>query len=161
VDLPIGQPLGQKLFLVMELFLTCRRGKNSVGIYVNRIIRFSMDIKWKAKYIDPQNLIEVSHGDKRRLLKYLNRFQELTPKRIEKLQQSLEAKDRKMIRQTVHQMSPQLQFFGVRDTEFFVRRLEFEYETIPFEQLKLLVKDFLDKLEGVQEEVALIIKSNF
>ena len=120
-----------------------------------------MEINWQAKYIDPQNLIEVSHGDKGRLLKYLNRFQELIPKRIEKLQQSLEAKDRKMIRQTVHQMSPQLQFFGIRNTETFVRRLEFEYETMSFEQLNLLVNDFLDKLEGVQEEVAMIIKSNY
>lgn len=120
-----------------------------------------MDIKWQAKYIDPQNLIEVSHGDERRLLKYLNRFQELIPKRIEKLQEGLEAKDRKMIRQIVHQMSPQLQFFGVLGTESIVRRLEFEYETIPFKQLELLVGNFLDKLEGVQAEVALIIKSNF
>lgn len=120
-----------------------------------------MNIKWNAKHIDPQYLIEVSHGDERRLLKYLNRFQELIPKRIEKLQQGLETEDRKMIRQTVHQMSPQLQFFGVLDTESIVRRLEFEHETIPFEQLKLLVKEFLDKLESVQREVAVIIKSNF
>lgn len=120
-----------------------------------------MEIKWPAKYIDPQNLIEVSHGDKERLLKYLNRFQELIPQRISKLQQGLKTNDRKMIRQTVHQMSPQLQFFGVRDTAPFIRRLEFEYETMPFEELKLLVKDFLDKLEGIQEEVALIIKLNF
>jgi HPt (histidine-containing phosphotransfer) domain-containing protein len=120
-----------------------------------------MNITWKGKYIDPQYLIEVSHGDERKLLKYLNRFQELIPKRIEKLQQSLEAEDRKMIRQTVHQMSPQLQFFGVLDTESIVRRLEFEYETIPFDQLRLLVADLLDKLEGVQGEVALMIRSNY
>jgi HPt (histidine-containing phosphotransfer) domain-containing protein len=120
-----------------------------------------MNIKWNANHIDPQYLIEVSHGDERRLLKYLNRFQELIPKRIEKLQQGLESEDRKMIRQTVHQMSPQLQFFGVLDTESIVRRLEFEYETIPFDQLRLLVADLLVKLEGVQGEVALMIRSNY
>jgi HPt (histidine-containing phosphotransfer) domain-containing protein len=120
-----------------------------------------MNIKWNARYIDPQYLIEVSHGDERRLLKYLNRFQELIPKRIETLRKSMEAGDRKMIRQTVHQMSPQLQFFGVLDVETIVRRLEIEYETMPFEQLKLLVNDLLDKLEGVQGEVALIIRSNY
>jgi len=120
-----------------------------------------MDITWNAKYIDPQNLIEVSHGDKNRLLKYLNRFQELIPNRIEKLQQGLEAEDRNMIRKTVHQMSPQLQFFGIRNVETIVRRLEFEYQSLPLDELKLLVQDFLDKLEGIQKEVALILKSNF
>jgi HPt (histidine-containing phosphotransfer) domain-containing protein len=120
-----------------------------------------MEIKWQTKYLDPQNLIEVSHGDERRLLKYLNRFQELIPQRIEKLQQSLEAEDRNSIRQTVHQMSPQLQFFGVLDIEATVRRLEFEYETLPLKELNSLVHDFLAKLEGVREEVNMILKLNF
>lgn len=120
-----------------------------------------MDITWNAKHIDPQHLIEISHGDKNRLLKYLNRFQELIPNRIEKLQQALEAEDRNMIRKTVHQMSPQLQFFGIRDVETIVRRLEFEYQSLPIEELELLVQAFLGKLEDVREEVSMILTLNF
>ena len=120
-----------------------------------------MEIKWQGTYIDPENLIEISHGDKGRLLKYLNRFQELIPERIAVLEQSLKVNDRKMIRQIVHKMGPQLQFFGVKDTAPFVRRLEFEYESIPYDQLKVLIESFLKKMDAVQQEVAMIIKSNF
>ena len=67
-----------------------------------------MDIDWNTTYINPQNLISISRGDKTRMLKYLNQFQELIPQRIESLKNSLEAEDRKMIRQILHQMSPQL-----------------------------------------------------
>jgi len=44
-----------------------------------------MDINWNPTYIDLQNLISISRGDKNRMLKYLNQFQELIPQRIENL----------------------------------------------------------------------------
>jgi HPt (histidine-containing phosphotransfer) domain-containing protein len=120
-----------------------------------------MDINWNTTYIDLQNLINISRGDKTRMLKYLNQFLELIPPRIESLKVSLEAEDRKMTRQILHQMSPQLQFFGIPDVVEPIRRLELEYETMPLEDLKTLVNDILMKLDGAKMEVEKILKNNF
>lgn len=120
-----------------------------------------MDIQWSTNYINPKNLIQISREDKNRLLKYLNQFRELIPPRIEKLKQYLEAEDRKMTRQILHQMSPQLQFFGIPDVMIPIRRLEHEYETMPFNELKTLIDDILLNLEGALKEVEWIVKTNF
>ena len=120
-----------------------------------------MDINWNTTYIDLQNLIAISRGDKGRMLKYLNQFQELIPQRIESLKSSLQVEDRKMTRQILHQMSPQLQFFGVPDVVAPIRRLEHEYETMLIEDLKSLVNDILIKLDGSSKEVELVLKNHF
>ncbi|KAA3639748.1 MAG: hypothetical protein DWQ02_03185 [Bacteroidetes bacterium] len=116
-----------------------------------------MDINWQTSYIDPENLIAISRGDDNRMIKYLRQFQELIPERIERLQECLVAEDRKMVRQTLHQMSPQLEFFGVPEVIPPIRRLEYEYETIPLEELKSLVKKILVQLDGACEEVKMIL----
>ena len=95
------------------------------------------------------------------MLKYLNQFQELIPSRVESLKKSLEDGDRKMVRQLLHQMSPQLQFFGIPEVVTPIRRLEHEYETMPIENLKMLVNDILIKLEFASKEVTLILKNRF
>lgn len=120
-----------------------------------------MDIKWNAGYIDLQNLISLSRGDKGRMLKYLNQFQELIPERVGELKEHLEERNRKMIRQVLHKMSPQLQFFGVPDVLTPIRRLEHEYETMPMEELTNIVYDLIGKLEGANSEVEMIIKNHF
>lgn len=120
-----------------------------------------MDTNWNCTYIDPQNLISISRGDKNRMLKYLNQFQELIPQRIENLKEHLKAEDRKMIRQILHQMSPQLQFFGIPGVVDPIRALELEYETMPIENLKSLVNDILLKLDHAGKEVEQILKNHF
>lgn len=120
-----------------------------------------MEIKWNPTYIDLQNLIAISRGDRDRMLKYLNQFLELIPPRIENLKKSLKAEDRKMTRQILHQMSPQLQFFGIPGILTPIRRLEHEYKTMPIEDLKSLVNDMLIKLAGASKEVESILKNNF
>lgn len=120
-----------------------------------------MEINWNTTYIDPQNLINISRGDQNRMLKYLNQFQELIPARIESLKESLQAEDRKTTRQILHQMSPQLQFFGIPGVIEPIRRLEHEYRTMPMEDLKSLVDDILNKLDGASSEVALVLNNYF
>ena len=107
-----------------------------------------MEIKWNTNYIDPQNLINISREDKNRMERYLRQFQELIPARVEDLKKYIEGNDRKMIRQTLHQMSPQLQFFGIQNVVEPIRRLEFEYQTIPFDDLEKLINRILEKLDG-------------
>ncbi|MFY0631774.1 MAG: Hpt domain-containing protein [Flavobacteriaceae bacterium] len=120
-----------------------------------------MDIHWNTRIIDPQELINIARGDTKIIHKYLAQFQELIPKRIESLEENLKTENRKMIRQLLHQMSPQLQFFGVKDVIEPIRRLELEYETMPFEDLTALVKLVLVKLNLAIKDVDVILKENF
>ncbi|MEZ4935484.1 MAG: Hpt domain-containing protein [Saprospiraceae bacterium] len=120
-----------------------------------------MELNWDTTYIDPQNIIGISRGDESRMIKYLNQFLELMPPRIENLKERLQADDRKMIRQILHQMSPQLQFFGIPGVLTPIRRLEHEYDTMPLAELKALVNDLLQKLDGASQEVTLVLKNNF
>ena len=120
-----------------------------------------MDIIWNTTVVNPQELINISRGDKNRMLKYLYQFQTLIPTRIEALKESLESGDRKMVRQLLHQMSPQLQFFGIEDVVQPIRRLEHEYETMHMEDLHNLVHSILIKLDSAIKDVNSILKDNF
>ena len=120
-----------------------------------------METNWDTSYIDPKNLIAISRGDRNRMIKYLRQFQELIPQRIENLKDSLLAVDRKNVRQILHQMSPQLDFFGIPDVIAPIRRLEYEYETMVLEDLKALVNDIVFKLDNACQEVEMILKTNF
>ena len=96
---------------------------------------------WNTKIINPQDLIKISRGDDKIIHKYLLQFQELIPQRIVSLKESLKAEDRKQVRQLLHQMSPQIQFFGIIELVKPIRRLELDYDTMPIEELKTLVED--------------------
>lgn len=120
-----------------------------------------MDQNWNTKVINLKELIHISRGDKKIVHKYLLQFQELIPLRIESLKESLKAEDRKMVRQLLHQMSPQLQFFGIPDIIQPIRRLEHEYETMPIEDLNEIADKVLIKLNLAVKDVHSILKDNF
>ena len=120
-----------------------------------------MDIIWNTTVVNPRELINISRGDKNRMLKYLYQFQTLIPVRIEGLKESLKTGDRKMVRQLLHQMSPQLQFFGIKGITQPIRRLEHEYESMPIEDLNELVDQVLIKLDLAIKDVDSILKDNF
>ncbi len=120
-----------------------------------------MELIWNASYLDLKNLISISRGDQLVVKKYLKQFQELMPARIESLKNSLELEDRKSIRQILHQMSPQLQFFGIPNVEMPIRRLEFEYEIMPYIDLEILVENILEKILVATNEVNSILGKYF
>lgn len=120
-----------------------------------------MEVNWGTTYIDPTSLIAISRGDKTQMLKYLHQFQKLIPQRIASLKISLKAGDRKMTRQILHQMSPQLQFFGIPGVVDLIQTLELKYETMLIEDLKLLVNDILIKLDYASKEVEQVLKNHF
>jgi len=120
-----------------------------------------MDVNWNTSYINSENLIAISRGDKTRMVKYLRQFQELIPERIERLRESLQAEDRKKVRQILHQMSPQLEFFGIPEVTPPIRRLEYEYETMPMDDLKILVKKIIIQLDGACKDVENILNTYF
>lgn len=120
-----------------------------------------MSENWKTEYIDLENVVNISRGDNNCLLKYLNQFKVLIPDRLFLLKQALYIEDRKQIRQVLHKMSPQLQFFGIQNIAIPIQRLEFEYQTMPLEELKTLVNDIIHKLEEALMEVNATIVENF
>jgi HPt (histidine-containing phosphotransfer) domain-containing protein len=116
---------------------------------------------WNPTYIDPGNLIQIARGDESTLYRYLQQFQELIPGRIDKLKSALAAGDRLSVRQLLHQMSPQLQFFGVPNIVVPIQRLEREFETMPLQELESMVKDIISILTSASKEVDSIIEKNF
>jgi len=120
-----------------------------------------MNIVWNTSIINPKDLIHISRGDRDILHKYLKQFQQLIPARIESLEESLRNEDRKTVRQLLHQMSPQLQFFGIPDVIQPIRRLEHEYETMPIKELTKLVHTILNKLHLAIKDVDVVLQENF
>lgn len=125
-------------------------------------IKLSLKVPMKtnlgATFINTEQLIAISGGDKKSTINYLRQFQELIPDRIEKLKENLNNKDRKGTRQILHQMSPQIQFFGIPDVVVHIKKLEFEYKAIPIEDLKSLVENIILKLKLALEDIDLILK---
>jgi hypothetical protein len=58
-------------------------------------------------------------------------------------------------------MSPQLQFFGIKDITKSIRRLELEYETMPIAELNALVDTILIKLDFAIKDVNLVLQENY
>ena len=121
-----------------------------------------MNVKWNdSTIIDLQNIINISRGNPDHILKYLKQFLELIPERLKDLKINLENGDRMMIRQILHKMSPQLQFFGIKNVTTPIQRMEYEYQSMPINELEQLVNDIIAKLEEAVTEVSKIIDSNF
>ena len=105
-------------------------------------------------YIDLNNVKTISRGDDARMLKYLNQFNILIPERIVQLQKALEEQDRLKIRQILHQMSPQIQFFGLLRVSSQIQRLELKYASITFEDLNTQVNQIITILKKSLAEVS-------
>jgi len=120
-----------------------------------------MDSNWETTYTDLNNVVTISRGDASRMLKYLKQFIELIPERLTEVRHALDLHDRVLIRQLLHKMSPQLQFFGIKDVTIPIQRLEFEYESMPFIELELIVNDIIVKLEDALDEISRLIDLHF
>lgn len=62
-------------------------------------------------------------------------------------------KDRKGIRQCLHTMSPQLEFFGINDAVTLKYRLELEYESFPQEEMNAMLERLLTKIDKSSLEI--------
>ncbi len=113
-----------------------------------------------TQHIQLDNLEATCRGDQSRVRAYLLQFLKLIPERVEQLTAALEEENRVLVRKILHKMSPQLQFFGIKDVITPIQRLEFEYETMPYDELAGLTKNIIVKLEVAVKEVAEIINAN-
>lgn len=120
-----------------------------------------MEISWNTDYIDLQQLKNTSRGDWVKMKRYLVQFLELTPERMEILRCHLASQDRKKIRQIIHQMSPQLQFFGVPGIISPISRLGLEYNTMEWQELAGIADLVIDRLEAACLEIQRVIETYF
>ena len=120
-----------------------------------------MEILWNSKVLDLRNLQKIARQQPEVMEKYLRQFEELIPSRINHLAESLAKGERKMIRQILHKMSPQLQFFGIPGVIVPIQRMEHEYETMPWQELQKLVETIIAKLILALAEVEKIIADHF
>lgn len=115
----------------------------------------------KTTYIDLKNVSKIARGNTDKMYNYLHQFRVLIPERSQKLREHLAAENRLGIRQILHNMSPQVQFFGVPEVVAPIKRLELEYESIPLEDLRQMVELILNNLHKALVEVETIIANNF
>lgn len=121
------------------------------------MVKSELAVKQNMNYIDLGNVETISRGDATRRLKYLNQFKELIPERLDQLQSVVADQNRFEVRRIVHQMSPQIQFFGISGITPLIQQLELEYETISLEDLKAQVAQIIGILEKSLAEVSQLI----
>lgn len=112
----------------------------------------------RESIIELKALKELSRGNRDRMLHYLYQFKELIPKRSAELRKALGASDRTNVRKLIHSMSPQVQFFGIKEVVKIKERLELGYEHIPQEEMNSSVNELLNYLEQAVIEVINLIK---
>ena len=110
--------------------------------------------------IDLQNLKLVSRGNKDRMEKYLRQFASLIPERTEMSRAALDSEDRAQVRQLIHKMSPQLQFFGMDEVVELKNQLEMGYLKMDFQDLKKMVNHLLEQLAQALVEVNQLLTDN-
>lgn len=103
--------------------------------------------------IDLKNLKQVSRGNKDRMEQYLRQFAILIPERSEMIRHALSTGDRALVKQLIHKMSPQIQFFGMEDVVELKNQLELGYLKMDFDELESMVTELLDQLSQALEEV--------
>lgn len=108
-------------------------------------------------YIHLSQLDRLTQGRPNQRLSYLHQFLELLPKKIEVLAIRLQQKKRFEIKKIIHNISPQLIFFGVPNIQDLAKKIVMEYEFIAIEQLELIVNEIIFKTKKALEEVKFLL----
>lgn len=117
-----------------------------------------MNRNYEPTHLDLTQVKLICRGDEEKITAYLNQFLTLIPERLEKAKNGMKKKDRTQVRKVIHNMSPQIRFFGIPNVEKHISRLELECETMPLEDLQNIIKDISTKLQNALKEVNLILQ---
>lgn len=120
-----------------------------------------MNNRWNTQYISSQNIDKISRGKSRIALKYLKQFQQLIPPKVNTLRKDLAKEDRQAVRQTLHNICPQLQFFEVPQVVPPIQRISKEFKTIPWPEMEEMVEEILDMMENAVGEVDQVLRTQF
>ncbi len=114
-----------------------------------------------ANIIDLSNLREICNGDISREIHYLKQFNLLIPRRIDLLKNALDDKNFIAIRQEVHKMSPQAEFFGIHQVVKLKRVMEMDEQIYPDAQLVNMILHIICILQQATEEIRVILIDDF
>lgn len=103
--------------------------------------------------ISLKNVEAISRGDDLRKLKYLKQFTALIPERCAELEHAVQNDDRTTLGQILHKMSPQVQFFGIREVEIPFARLAHEHKSMEYAAMRNEVMEIVRTLDTAVEEV--------
>ena len=119
------------------------------------------EISWDASKIDLNKLLAHARGDQQKMLRYLQQFQQLIPERLEQLNRFHQEGNRSKLRQCLHQMSPQLEFFGVPDVIEPIQLIGTEYIQLDVQTLDKMVENISLKLQSATLEINRVIDAYF
>ena len=116
-----------------------------------------MKSTFNPKYVNLDQVLRISRGDEKKRNTYLNQFLSLIPERIEILKAGMNDKDRIAVRKAVHNMGPQIQFFGISEMSSYITRVESEYETMSLAEMEEIVTKTIHILKHALEEVSMLL----
>lgn len=120
-----------------------------------------MNNEWNTHYISSQNIDKISRGKAKTTIKYLRQFQQLIPPKMKLLREGLAKEDRHTVRQILHNISPQLQFFDVPDVVPPIKQIASSYQIMDWDEMKEMVTEILDIIEHAEREVDQVLKTRF
>lgn len=113
------------------------------------------------RIIELSNLHSICDGDRVKEIRYLKQFITLIPGRIKLLRKAMKEDNFIKIRREVHKMSPQAEFFGIRQVVKLKNILEIEQEIYSEEELKTLISDIIIILESATNEIRFLLTNEF
>lgn len=116
---------------------------------------------WNTQYISSHNIDKISRGKSKVTVKYLQQFQKLIPPKITLLQVALQQEDRKSIRQILHNICPQLQFFGMEKIVPSIQHISKSYQEMAWDELADSTVFIIDILEQGIAEVDQVLRTQF
>ena len=119
-----------------------------------------MNKKLNTKYINLDNVMAISKGSEEKVMSYLTQFTTLIPDRIERLQKEIASHNDQQIKRVLHNMSPQVQFFGLPKTIDAIKRVELEYDQLNFDEKKSIIFGIIGQLEDAVKEVNTILNKS-
>lgn len=110
--------------------------------------------------IDLSELNNLVGGDIIKFQKYLNQFVTIVSANIQKFEELTISEDRAQIKKIVHQIKPQLIFFGVPDIKLWITRLETEIMSWHADELAAFMQSFTQLLVASVDEVISLLKAS-
>jgi HPt (histidine-containing phosphotransfer) domain-containing protein len=110
--------------------------------------------------VDLAELNNLVGDDIAKFQKYLNQFIVVISDKIKELNELSISQDRNQIKKIIHQIKPQLIFFGVTDIRQLVSRAEREIFSWENDELTAYLQSFIQLLQASVDEVTSILKAN-
>lgn len=121
----------------------------------------TMEISWNSERINLERLMAMGQDRHGLVERYLRQFLELVPQRVESLELAIAQKEFESARLIIHQMKPQLHFFGLPIQWAALENIPNLIESKKHEVLIDLFKELKTTLNNSVLEVESLIQTHF